>query len=139
MKKQSILLFLVFSFSTLHTTEPVDAENMPEFFYLVAWSGLWEKYQESDRISFENPDSPFSVTTFIPLFQGERQLQSYVRRLNEGSFQPYVICTVRTNDLCVSDGSFHTFSKDRFGRYRFNATVIPKKAIIESKFVTEKT
>ena len=138
MKKHTVLFFFTWIFFTLHAGEPVALEELPEFFCLILWTGLWERHKNSDYLPLQSEDSPLVDTTFIPLFQDERQLTKYQHRLCEDSFFPHVILKVKTRELCDPDGIPRRFSKDRFDHYRFNATLIPKKAIVESKIITQK-
>jgi|GEM_PF-5490460 len=133
MKKYTVLFLFTWIFFTMKAAEPVTFEEMPPFFYIPIWSELLEIYKNNEHVVLKREDSPLVVTTFIPLFQHKKQLQSYVKRLHEHEFFPYVILKVKTDQLCDLNIASKTFSKDRFGSYRFNDIVIPKKAIIESK------
>lgn len=135
MKRQYIFFIFTWFFSILHAGEPMEAEKMPEFFYLAVWHRLWEAHKESDHIPLTSDDSPLIITTFVPLHTEKRQVQSYLHRLNEASHVPCIVLKVKTNVLCSVNEIPHIFSKDRFGYYRFNATIIPTQAIIEAEIM----
>ena len=129
MKQNTIIVFTCIFLHT-HPGEPLVIEEIPEFFYVAVWQKLWEKHKNNPHIPLTSKNSPLAITTFIPLFQEKRQLQLYLHRLNETSPLPCVILKVRTRALCSISDIPRTFSKDRFGHYRFNETTIPAKAIV---------
>ena len=135
MKKQIVIVVFALIFSTLQPAEPVTLEEIPEFFYLAVWRNLWEAHKKSNHIPLKSDDSPLVITTFVPLHTGKSQVQSYLHRLSEIAHFPCIVLKVKTDALCTRDGTPPTFSKDRFGYYRFNATIIPTRAIIGAEIM----
>lgn len=129
MKKYTVLLTFIWIFSTVQAGESAAMEELPEFFCLTLWEGVWKKYKEQDAIHLKDDASPFLITTFIALWSNQRQLESHVRCLDTPPVYPYVILKIKTDALCKRHDIPHTFSKDRFGYYRLNATIIPREAI----------
>lgn len=137
MKRHIFFFISALTSSLLWSSERLETETMPEFFYLVVWNDLWENNKKNEHISLKSPAAPFLVTTFVSLFQGENQLNAHLHRLSAAPFFPYAIFTLQTKALCDPDGVPRKFSKDRFGYYRFNDTVIPKTAILSVQQVIQ--
>ncbi len=135
LEKKIIITIFAWIFSVTQAGEPVSIEEMPEIFYLAVWRNLWETHKENDLIPLTSDDSPLVITTYVPLHTGKRQAQSYLHRLYETSYFPCIVLKVKKDALQARNDTPHTFSKDHFGHYRLNATIIPTRAIIGAEII----